>query len=127
MFNRTTKDQLLDKTVMEEQLNLWQANQTGTLPSLHTETFSKLRATAGMLSAAPRSLALVSSSDILTTAALDNLVAAARGNLTQTAVEYSNGNPKLAAGISAQLTQQIDMYAQGTQLPMELNLGMAFT
>ncbi|KAF8522753.1 alcohol oxidase [Hysterangium stoloniferum] len=101
----TTKDQLkLNKTLMQEQLDLWNANQTG------------------MLSAASRSLGLFSCTDLLTFDELADLTASARRTLTSTAARYSNGNPALAAGISAQLTKQIDMYSQEIQLPMEINL-----
>lgn len=42
----------------------------------------------------------------------------------ETALQFSNGNSKLAKGIQAQLEMALDSYEQGTQLPLEMNLGI---
>ena len=78
----------------------------------------------GILSAVPRSLGISAPSDIFNASQLKSLISEARSTVTQTAIEFSNGNPKLARGIQAQLEIALDLYEQGKELPLELNLGM---
>ncbi|KAF8591679.1 GMC oxidoreductase [Ramaria rubella] len=100
-----TKDQLkLNATFAAEQQALWFQNRTG------------------LLSAAPRSLGIAAPSDIFNATHLRSLLSSARSNLTQTAFQYSNGQPKLAKGIKAQLEMALDLYERGKELPLEMNL-----
>ena len=91
--------------------------------------FKKLSASnisAGAYSAVPRSLGIAAPTDVFNSLRLHFLINQARRNLNQTAIEYSNGNPKLAKGIEALLEKALELYEKGTELPLELNLGMSF-
>ena len=78
----------------------------------------------GILSAVPRSLGIAAPSDVFNSSQLQSLISQGRSTLTQIATEYSNGNPKLAKGIEAQLETALNLYEQDKELPLELNLGM---
>lgn len=72
----------------------------------------------------PRSLGIAAPSYIFYPAQLQSLVSQARSTLQETAIEYSNGNPKLAKGIQAQLEIALKLYEEDKELPLVLNLGM---
>jgi fructose/tagatose bisphosphate aldolase len=78
----------------------------------------------GLLSAAPRSLGIAAPNDIFNSSQLQSLLTQARGNVQETAIQFSNGNAKLAKGIQAQLEIALDLYEQGKELPLEMNVGM---
>lgn len=78
----------------------------------------------GLLSAAPRSLGIAAPSDIFNNSQLQSLVNQARSNVEHTAIQFSNGNSKLAKGIQAQLEMALDLYEQQKELPLEMNIGM---
>ncbi|KAF8468031.1 alcohol oxidase [Gautieria morchelliformis] len=100
-----TKDQLnLNATFAAEQRELWFKNRTG------------------LLSAAPRSLGIAAPNDVFNTSKLQSLLKQARDSVKQTAIQFSNGNTKLAKGIQAQLEIALDLYEQGKELPLEMNL-----
>jgi hypothetical protein len=77
----------------------------------------------GLLSAVPRALGIAAPRDIFNSSQLHSLIAQARANLNDTATEFSNGNPKLAKGIMAQLNIALKLYESGKELPLEMNLG----
>ncbi|KAF7350549.1 Alcohol oxidase [Mycena sanguinolenta] len=99
-----TKDALLlNPAFAAEQLALWYKNRTG------------------LYSAAPRSLGIAAPSDVFTPAQLNTLIAQAEANLTNFAVQFSNGNPALAKGIAAQHKIALSLYKQNKELPLEMN------
>jgi hypothetical protein len=77
-----------------------------------------------MLSYASCSLGIMAPSNIFNASQLRLLIDQARRNVTQTAVQFSNGNPKLAKGIQAQLELALDLYEKDKELPIEINIGM---
>lgn len=105
-----TKDQLkLNATFAAEQLALWFHNRTG------------------FLSAAPRSLGIAAPQDIFNSSQLHSLIAQARANLNDTAIEYANGNPKLAKGLMAQLNIALNLYEEGKAGPLEMNVEAGYS
>ncbi|KAJ7263674.1 alcohol oxidase [Mycena haematopus] len=99
-----TKDALLlNPAFATEQLALWFKNRTG------------------LYSAAPRSLGIAAPSDVFPPAQLNTLIAEAEANLTHFAVQFSNGNPALAKGISAQHNIALSLYKRDKELPLEMN------
>ena len=81
----------------------------------------------GFFSVTLGTISLVAPSDILTKSELDTIVAETRRNLTQTAAEFSNGNPALARGIQAQIEQSLALYESDIQLPLELNFASGYS
>ena len=79
-----------------------------------------------MLSYASCSLGIIAPSNIFNASQLQSLINQARSNAAQTAIEFSNGNPKLAKGIKAQLDNALDLYQEGKELPLEINIGMKY-
>ena len=121
---RITKDRLhLNQTYAQEQLGLWFANRTGNV-FIVLQRLSASDISAGAYSAVPRSLGIAAPTDVFNSSQLQLLIDQARRNLNQTAIEYSNGNPKLAKGIEELLKKALELYEKGTELPLELNLGM---
>ena len=124
LFIRITTDRLLlNETYAEEQLHLWFTNGTGKVLII-PERLSDSNIFAGAYSAVPVSLGMAKPTDIFSSTRLHTLINSARRNLNQTAIEYSNGNPKVAAGLRILLNKTLELYEQGTGLPVELNLGM---
>ena len=78
-----------------------------------------------MLSSSSCSLGIAAPHDIFEASQLDSLIQQARANASQTAIQFSNGNPKLAKGIKAQLDVALDLYQKGKELPLELNIGVS--
>ncbi|KAF9445548.1 GMC oxidoreductase [Macrolepiota fuliginosa MF-IS2] len=100
-----TRDILrLNDTFRQEQLNLW------------------CKSRSGLYSAAPRTLGLAATSDLVSEDRISVLVRNARRDLDKYASEYANGNGALQQGIKAQHEITLDFYDQDQQLPIELNV-----
>ncbi|GJJ14381.1 hypothetical protein Clacol_008645 [Clathrus columnatus] len=91
-----SKDLLVqNQTFSNEQLALWFENRTGiTLPS-----------------------------DVFNTSELQTLLSQANQTLSQTAEEFSNGNPALAKGLLAILEQTLNLYEQDETGTLEISAG----
>ncbi|KAJ3566881.1 hypothetical protein NP233_g6722 [Leucocoprinus birnbaumii] len=100
-----TKDVLASNgNFQQEQLALWEKNRTG------------------LYSAAPRTIGLAGTTDLLPRDRITPLLTEARRDLDRYATEFANGNDALRKGIKAQHQIVLSLYEKDHEIPIELNV-----